>query len=73
MDWLERPQGHLLHGQNFPQDVHFFRVVPPTESPKIMGVKGIHSPKALQQWDGLSFCPWCGKEGQNKGIVVNHL
>ena len=22
---------------------------------------------------GFSFCPWYGKEGQNKGTVVNHL
>ena len=38
-----------------------------------MGLKGIHSPKALQQQSGLTFCPWCGKEGQNKGTIVNHL
>ena len=40
---------------------------------KIMGLKGIHSPKALKWWTGQSFCPWHGKEGQNKGTVVNHL
>ena len=55
------------------RDIYFFRVVAPTESPKIMGLKGIHSPEALQRWSGLSFCPWCGKEGQNEGTVVNHL
>ena len=22
---------------------------------------------------GLTFCPWCGKEGQNEGTVANHL
>ena len=38
-----------------------------------MGLNGIHSPEALHQWSGLTFCPWCGKEGQNKGNVVNHL
>ena len=53
--------------------IHFFWVVPPTESPKSMGLKGIHSPKALKQWAGLSFCPWCKKEGLNKGTMVNHL
>ena len=38
-----------------------------------MGLKGINSPKDLQ-WQGrLTFCPWCGKEGQNDGTVVNHL
>ena len=38
-----------------------------------MGLKGIHSFKALKQWAGPSLCPCCGKEGQNKGMVVNHL
>ena len=48
-----------------PRDICFLRVVSPTESLKIMGLKGIHSPKALKWWGGLNFCPWCGKEGQN--------
>ena len=38
-----------------------------------MVLKGIHSPEALKRWVGLSFYPWCGKEGQNEGMVVNHL
>ena len=53
-----------------PKDIHFFRIMLPTESPKIMGLMGIHSPEALQWWGGLSFCPWCRK-GQNEGMVVN--
>ena len=53
--------------------IHFFQLVPQTKLPKIMGLKGIHSPEALKQWAGLSFCPWCEKEGQNKGMVVNNL
>ena len=56
-----------------PKDIHFFKTISSTESPKIMGLKGIHSTEALQQWSGLTFCPWCGKEGQNEGTVVNHL
>ena len=43
------------------------------ESPKIMGLKGIHFPEALRCHGSLSFCPWCWKEGQNEGTVVNHL
>ena len=54
-------------------DIHFFIVVAPTELLKIMGFKGIHSPKALWWQSGLTFCPWCRKEGQNEGTVVNHL
>ena len=34
---------------------------------------GIYSPKALCRQAGLTFCLWCGKEGQNEGTVVNHL
>ena len=36
---------------------------------KVMGLKGIHSPKALKCWASLSFCQWCGKKGQNEGRV----
>ena len=57
----------------FPKCIHFFQVISHTESPKIMGLKGIHSSEALWQQGGLTFCPWCGKEGQNEGTVVNHL
>ena len=56
-----------------PKDIQFFQVVPPTKSPKIMGLKGIHYPEALKWQAGLSFCLWCGKEGQNEGTVVIHL
>ena len=38
-----------------------------------MGLKGIQSPEALKCQAGLSFCPWCGKEGQNEATMVNHL
>ena len=30
-----------------PKDIHFLRVVPPTKLTKIMGLRGIPSPKAL--------------------------
>ena len=47
--------------------------MPASESPKIMGLMGIHDPNALQHYAGYTYCPWCGKEGQNEGMVVNHL
>ena len=50
----------------------FFHLVSPSESPKVMGLKGIHHPNALCHHAGLSYCPWCRKEGQNVGTVVNH-
>ena len=55
------------------KDIHFFWIVSPMKLPKIMGLKGIHFPKTLKWWTGLSFCPCCDTEGQNKGTVVNHL
>ena len=53
--------------------VWFFFPISPSESPKLMGLKGIHHPDALHHFAGLTFWPWCGKEGQNEGTVVNHL
>ena len=38
-----------------------------------MGLKGIHSPKTLHQCGNLPYCPWCRKEEQNEGMVINHL
>ena len=70
--WKDLKAAHQ-YAKPSPKDIHFFRVVSPTETPKIMGLKWIHSPKALQQHSRLTFCPWCRKEGQNKGMVVNHL
>ena len=56
----------VLHVANcvvkgYAKDLHYFWVVSPTEPPKIMCLKGIHSPEALKCQTGLSFCPWCGK------------
>ena len=48
-------------------------MVTPTESLSIMGLERIHSPEALCRWGGHSHCPWCAKEGQNEGTIVNHL
>ena len=59
--------------QSLPKGLRFLRVVPAMESPKVMGLKGIHDPDALQCFMGYTYCPWCGKEGQNKGNIVNHL
>ena len=58
---------------SLPKGLRFLRVVLTTESPKVMGLIGIHDPNALQCYAGYTYCPWCGKEGQNEGTVVNHL
>ena len=59
--------------QSLPKGLKFLRVMPTSESPKVMGLVGIHDPDALQHFAGFIYCPWCGKEGQNVGTVVNHL
>ena len=56
-----------------PKGLWFFHAVSPSELPKVMGLAGVHNPDALCCFSGMTFCPWCGKEGQNKGTIVNHL
>ena len=58
---------------SLPKGLRFLRVVPVMESPKVMGLIGIHDPNALQCYVGYTYCPWCGKKGKNEGTVVNHL
>ena len=59
--------------RSLPKGLKFLHMVPPSESPKVMGLMGIHDPDALCHFNGMTHCPWCGKEGQNEGTVVNHL
>ena len=59
--------------RSLPKGLRFLCAVPPSESLKVMGLVGIHDPDALCHFNGLTHCPWCVKEGQNKGTVVNHL
>ena len=58
---------------SLPKGLKFLWAVSPSESPKVMGLMGIHDPDAPCQFGSVTYCPWCGKEGQNKGMVVNHL
>ena len=59
--------------RSLPKGIKFLHVVPLPESPTVMGLVDIHNPDALCHYNGLTHCPWCGKEGQNEGTVVNHL
>ena len=59
--------------QSLPKGLRFLRVVTAMESLKVMGLKGIHNPDALRHFLGYTYSPWCGKEGQNEGTMVNHL
>ena len=58
---------------SLPKGLKFLQAVPPSESPKGMGLMGIHDPDALCQFGSVTYCPWCGKEVQKEGMVVNHL
>ena len=58
---------------SLPKGLKFIHAVPSSESPKVMGLMGIHDPDALCHFSGITYCPWCRKEGQNEGTVVNHL
>ena len=62
-----------LAARNWPKHICFFRLISPLESPKIMSLQDIHSPDALCHHGSLAFCPWCDKEGQNEGTIINHL
>ena len=59
--------------QSLTKGLRFIRVVPATEFPEVMGLMGIHDPDALQHFTRFTYILWCGKEGQNKKMVVNHL
>ena len=59
--------------QSLPKGLKFLCVVPPSKSPKVMGLVGIHDPDALHCFSGITHWPWCQKEGQNEGTMVNHL
>ena len=58
---------------SLPKGLKFLRAVPTLESPKIMGLKGIHNADALWHFVVYTYCPWCSKEGHNKGTMVNHI
>ena len=58
---------------SLPNGLKFLQVVPSSESPKVMGLIGIHNPDALHHFGSVTYCPWCRKEGQNEGTMVNHL
>ena len=47
--------------QSLPKGLNFLRAVPTMESPKVMGLMGIHDPDALRCFASFTYCPWCGK------------
>ena len=77
LQWLWEGLEHLKQAnyifQSQPKGLKFLRAVSAKESPKEMGLKGIHKPDALRHFTGFTYCPWCQKYGQNEGTIVNHL
>ena len=50
--WMGQKELHATNGvaKSSSKDICYFQVVSPRESPKIMGLKGIHSPETLKRW-----------------------
>ena len=51
----------------------FLRAGPQSESPRVMGLMGIHGLDTLHHFNGMTHCSWCRKEAQNEGTIINHL
>ena len=43
--------------RSLPKGLKFLQAVTPSESPKVMGLVGIHDPDALCHFNGLTHCP----------------
>ena len=58
--WWGKKELHTANyvARGLAKDLHYFQVVSPLKSPKIMGIRGIHSPEGLKHQASLSFCPW---------------
>ena len=59
--------------KTLPKGLKFFYPVSPSESPKVMGLTNIHHPDAFHHFNRVTHCLWCRKEGQNEGMIVNHV
>ena len=59
--------------KTLPKGLKFFCPVSLLESSKVMGLASIHHLDALHCFNGITHCLWCGKEGQNEEMVINHL
>ena len=77
IQWSWKGPEHLQQAnyifQSQPKGLKFLRAVSTKESPKEMGLKGIHNPEALWHFSEYTYCLWCGKSGQNEGTIVNDL
>ena len=65
MDWdlMNWNASKLCSDDLYPKGLKFLHVVPPSESPKVMGLMGIHDPDAIHHFSGITHCPlvWEGR------------
>ena len=59
--------------QSLPKGLRFLRAVPALESPKVMGLMGIHNPNALWCYAGYTYWSLVWEGGAKWGTMVNHL
>ena len=61
IQWSWKGPEHLQQAnyifQSQPKGLRFLRAVSAKESPKEMGLKGIHDPEALRCFSGYTYCP----------------
>ena len=69
VSWTGLP--HLRHAnlvlRSLPKGLKFLRAVCTKESPKVMGLEGIHDPNALRFFTRYTYCPWYRKTDKTRG------
>ena len=53
--------------RSLPKGLKFLHAVPLSESPKVMGLVGIHDPDALCHFNSITHCPWCRRRARMRG------
>ena len=56
--------------RSLPKGLKFLHVVLPSESPKVMGMVGIHDLDTLHHFNSLTHCSWCGKRARMRGQLL---
>ena len=53
--------------RSLPKGLKFLHAVPPTESPKVMGLVGIHDLDTLHHFSVITHCPCVGRRTRARG------
>ena len=54
--------------QSLPKGLKFLCVVPPSESPKVIGLMGIHDPHTLCHFGGITYCLGVESRVKTRGL-----